>query len=311
MTMPRLLVATGRAARRGALAAVAGVAFALAALPSAWAQMQADPAAALRARHVALRDALQQNDFKRPLVLESVQTAGDLKGDIHALVDHPFERVDAALRTPAQWCEIMMLHLNVKHCRAAGGAGGAPQTLQLSIGKKYDQPLEDTYRVQFAWRSVVRTADYLQIQLRADEGPLGTRDYRIALEAVAIDAKHSFIHMTYAYSYGMAARIAMQGYLATLGRGKVGFSVVGREADGKPVYVDNVRGVAERNTMRYYLAIDTALDTYALPPAEQQDKRLREWFAATERYPRQLHEMEQADYLEMKKKEMKRQREGG
>ena len=294
------------AALRRAGVLLAGLALALA-MPAL-----AQEAGALRNKNATLQDKFATNQFGRPLVLESTQTAGDLKGDIHALVAHPFERVDAALRTPAQWCEIMMLHLNVKHCRAAGGAaGGAPQTLQLSIGKKYDQPLEDTYRVQFAWRSVVRTADYLQIQLRADEGPLGTRDYRIALEAVAIDPKHSFIHMTYAYGYGMAARIAMQGYLSTLGRGKIGFSVVGRESDGKPVYVDNVRGVAERNTMRYYLAIDTALDTYALPPAEQQDKRLREWFTATERYPRQLHEMEQADYLEMKKKEMKRQREGG
>ena len=280
----------------------------LAAAPEAVAQI--DAATALRARHAALQGALQKNDFKRPLTLESHQSAGDLKGDIHALVEHPFDRVDAALKTPGQWCDILMLHLNVKHCRAATPAGAAAQTLVVSIGKKYDQPIEDAYRVPFTYRVAQRSADYLQIQLRADEGPLGTRDYRITLEAVAIDAQHSFIHLTYAYSYGMAARMAMQGYLATLGRGKVGFSVVGRDAVGKPVYVDNVRGVAERNTMRYYLAIDTALDTHGLPTAEQQDKRLREWFTATEQYPRQLHEIDQGEYLEMKKKEMKRQREG-
>ena len=291
--------------------AAAGAALALALLAAApAARAQTDAATALRARYAALQGTLQQNDFKRPLALESLQTAGDLKGDIHALVDHPFDRVDAALKSPAQWCDILMLHLNVKHCRAAAPVGTAPQTLVVSIGKKYDQPIEDAYRVPFTYRVAQRTPDYLQIQLRADEGPLGTRDYRITLEAVAIDAKHSFIHLTYAYSYGMAARMAMQGYLSTLGRGKVGFSVVGRDASGKPVYVDNVRGVAERNTMRYYLAIDTALDTYGLPPAEQQDKRLREWFTATEQYPRQLHEIDQGEYLEMKRKEMKRQREG-
>ena len=39
----------------------------------------------------------------------------------------------------------------------------------------------------------------------------------------------------------------------------------------------------------------------------QRDRRLRDWFAATERYPRQLHEMEQGEYLDMKRKEHLRQ----
>ena len=34
---------------------------------------------------------------------------------------------------------------------------------------------------------------------------------------------------------------------------------------------------------------------------------LRDWFAATERYPRQLHELEQDEYLVMKRKEYQRQ----
>ena len=284
----------------------AAVAVALAALAATPAHAQADAAATLRAKHAALRESLQRNEFKRPIVLESRQTSGDLEGDVYALVDHPFERVDATLKGVAQWCDLLMLHLNVKPCRASAPEL-SPATLAINVGKKYDQPLEDTYRVQFSYRVVAATADYLQIQLRAGEGPLGTRDYRITLQAVALDARHSFLHLTYAYTYGMAARLAMQGYLSTLGRGKVGFSVVGRDAAGKPVYVDNVRGVVERNTMRYYLAIDAALDAQDLPAAERREKRLHDWFAATERYPLQLHELEQADYLDMKRKEFRRQ----
>lgn len=45
----------------------------------------------------------------------------------------------------------------------------------------------------------------------------------------------------------------------------------------------------ERNTMRYYLAIEAYLGAYTLPAAEQPERRLRDWFAAVERYPRQLH----------------------
>ena len=116
--------------------------------------------------------------------------------------------------------------------------------------------------------------------------------------------------MSYAYGYGFSARMAMQTYLATLGRNKVGFSITGRNAEGQPVHVGGVLGLLERNTMRYYLAIDSYLSAYTLPPADQFEKRIRDWYSSTERYAAQLHEMEQADYLEMKRKEMRRQQQG-
>lgn len=40
------------------------------------------------------------------------------------------------------------------------------------------------------------------------------------------------------------------------------------------------------------------------------EKRINDWFNAVECYPRQLHEMEQADYLTMKRKEYRRQQTG-
>jgi hypothetical protein len=113
--------------------------------------------------------------------------------------------------------------------------------------------------------------------------------------------------MSYSYAYGTAARLAMQAYLATAGRDKVGFSITGKAEDGKPVYVDGVRGVLERNTMRYYLAIEAYLGGMSAPPGEREEKRLRDWFAATERYPIQLHEMERDEYLAMKRHELQRQ----
>ena len=69
-----------------------------------------------------------------------------------------------------------------------------------------------------------------------------------------------------------------------------------------------LRGVVERNTMRYYLAIEAYLGSLSAPPAEQQERRLRDWFAATERHARQLHEMERDEYLTMKRNEVQRQR---
>jgi hypothetical protein len=104
--------------------------------------------------------------------------------------------------------------------------------------------------------------------------------------------------------------LAMQAYLATTGRDKVGFTVIGRRAGGEPMHIGGMRGVIERNSMRYYLAIEAFLGALSEPPQAQLDKRLRDWFAATERYPRQLHEIDQAEYLEMKRKEHRRQQAG-
>jgi hypothetical protein len=266
----------------------------------------AQDAATLRARHAALQEKFANNQFGRPLVLESTQTSGDLKGDVYAVVDHPFPMVQQALQSAEHWCDILILHLNVKRCRAGSGTA---KTINLSVGRKFDQPIEDAYALNFAYRVVAATPDYLQVQLSADEGPLSTKNYRIQVEAVPVDAKRSVIHMSYAYGYGFAAKVAMQTYLSTIGSAKVGFTILERK-DGKPVYQAGVLGLLERNTMRYYLAIDAYLSAYSLPAGEQFEKRIREWYASTERYAQQLHEMEQNEYLDMKRKEMRRQQQG-
>jgi hypothetical protein len=279
-----------------------GVALAL--LAGALAAASAQDASTLKARHAALQDKLATNQFGRPLVLESKESPDDLKGDVYAVVEHPFATVQQALQSSEHWCDILILHLNVKRCRAS-----TPKTLSLSVGRKFDQPIEDAYTLEFVYRVVATMPDYLQVQLAAEDGPLSTRNYRIQVEAAPIDAKKSVIHMSYAYGYGFTARMAMKTYLATIGSQKVGFTILDHK-DGKPVYQGGVLGLLERNTMRYYLAIDAYLSAYTLPAADQPEKRIREWYASTERYAEQLHEMEQSEYLEMKRKEIRRQQQG-
>lgn len=281
-------------------ALAASVAVALALSPAAFAQ----DAATLKARYDALHDKFANNQFGRPLVLESKEASGDLRGDVYAIVDYPYSMVQQALVSPEHWCDILILHLNVKRCKASGGT---PKTINLYVGRKFDQPIEDAYQLNFKYRVGASTADYLQVLLSADEGPLSTKNYRIQVEAVPIEAKRTVIHMSYAYGYGFAAKMAMQTYLATLGSSKVGFTVLDKKPDGTPVYQTGVLGLLERNTMRYYLAIDAYLSAYGLPAAEQPEKRIREWYASTERYAQQLHEMDQSEYLEMKRNEMRRQ----
>jgi hypothetical protein len=262
-------------------------------------------AAALRAQYTVLAGQYQRNPFQRPLRVESSEGPDGLKGEITALVEHPFAVTAAALDAPSHWCEILILHLNTKYCRAT--MEGQRAILHVVIGKKYDQPMEQAYRVDFVYRVATEGRDYLQVTLTADEGPLGTHDYRIVLEAAPVEGGRTFVRLSYSYSYGMVAQLAMQVYLVTIGRGKVGFTVVGKESDGQPRYIAGMRGVTERNTMRYYLAVESYLGALSVPPQERVEKSLHDWFDAIERYPRQLHEMQQDDYLAMKRKEYARQ----
>lgn len=99
----------------------------------------------------------------------------------------------------------------------------------------------------------------------------------------------------------------MKTYPATIGSDKVGFSSTPDPSTGETQYIGGVRGLVERNTMRYYLAIDAYLGALSSPPNARLDKRLTDWFDATEQYPRQLHEVSRADYMQMKHDEYQRQ----
>ncbi|HEX7689249.1 MAG TPA: hypothetical protein VF453_16160 [Burkholderiaceae bacterium] len=253
----------------------------------------ASGAAALRARYDALHDQLAHNAFGRPLVLDSTQSGDRLEGRITARLDQPFAAVQQALQGTRHWCSILILHLNVKMCHVQ------PAGLDLALGRKYDQPVDDAYKLHFDYRLDASTPDYLRATLSAPDGPLGTKDYRIVVEATPLDAGHTVLYMSYAYGFGLAARMAMGTYLSTIGADKVGFSTEGKDG----AFVGGVRGLVERNTMRYYLAIE---DYVAAPGPERLDQRLNAWFDATERWPRQLHELDKSDYLAMKRAEAKR-----
>ncbi len=256
-------------------------------------------AAPLRAKFSAIGDSLRNNQFKRPIFMESAESNGALKGDVYALVEHPYPTVSAALTGAAPWCDIMIMPVNTKDCRIAQKGGAT--TLTLRIGRKYDQPIKDAYPIEFTYKVAEASPDYFAVRIDADSGPLSTHDYRVLVEATPAEDGKTFLHLRYSYGYGMAGRIAMQAYLATAGAGKVGFSTAGNDLVG------GMRGVIERNTMRYYLAIDAYLNATGTPSAQRLEKRLATWFDSTEQYKRQLHEIDRDTYLAMKRKEVQRQ----
>lgn len=282
--------------------------WALALSASAHAQQVAEPAtepgaAALLEKHSALAKQLAENAYRRPLFLESSEGTNTVSGNAYAVLDSPFSTVSTTFRSPQRWCEILILHINTKYCHA--GFDSSPSMLKVSVGKKTPQELEDAYALHFAYRLAVASPAYLAAQLQADKGPLGTSNYRIELQAVPLPGGKTFMHMRYSYGYGVASRLAMQGYLATMGSGKVGFTQIPRGPG--TAYVEGMRGAVERNTMRYYLAIEAYLASLDKPAGQQFEVRLLHWFEATEQYPRQLHEVEKGSYLTMKRAEYQRQ----
>ena len=287
-----------------AMLCLAATAFALAITALTPAASAQNAPAALRNKYAELGEQLKNNQFQRPLYLESSESPDMLKGDVYAVIDYPFATVNTALNNPAHWCDFLILHLNIKYCKADNDS--ATPDLSVNLGKKDQQDLKNTYHVDFKYRNEISAADYFSVILSAAQGPLNTSNYHIHLETVAIDATHSFLHLTYSYTYGFAGKMAMSAYLATTGRNKIGFTRM-PGGGGKSGYVNGVRGIIERNTMRYYLAIEAYLSAMTAAPSEQFEKRIQTWFSATELYPQQLHELDRSAYLDMKRIEYRRQ----
>jgi hypothetical protein len=273
---------------RPMLAAIAALAVLA---PASAAASDAGGAAGLKAKFEALGK--QPTPFGIPLFIESSQAADRLAGDIHSRLDRPYEAVRSELARPRTWCEILILHPNVKAC--AVDAGDASLTVRLGSAET---------PATFRYRIAQSTPDYLDVRLEAPQGPFGTTNYAFRVEATPLDARSTLLHLAYAHNYGTRAKLALQAYFNTFGRGKVGFTVVGRTPEGKPVYVDDLRGGLERNAMRYYFAIQAHLDALSAAPGARLEDALARWHAQTERYPLQLKE--EAAFLERKRSEIRR-----
>ncbi|MBI3574639.1 MAG: hypothetical protein HY083_03135 [Gammaproteobacteria bacterium] len=253
-----------------------------------------------------LRPKLEANVFDAPIYVESVEQDKLKRGEVYGVISYPFAQLAEVLRAPREWCAIALLHLNIKTCTHERADNN--EWLNFYSGRKFYEPPEKAYILRYVFHVEAARADYLAVTLAAESGPLGTKDYRIALEAIPLGPQ-TFVHFRYAYRPSLTSGLATAGYLATLGGGKVGFSVLGEERNGKPILVSGVRGIVERNAMRYYLAIQAFLESLGVPETQRTEQRFQRWFELTERYPAQLHELEKADYLRYKRQELAQQLE--
>lgn len=251
------------------------------------------------------RARLATNSFGLPLFLDSFERDGKVQVDVYGVFDYPFGSVVDALKVPANWCDIVSLHPNVKACTYRN----LPDAWQLAfyLGRKVYQRPEDTRQVLYQFRNLAQRQGYLDIVLNADEGPFGTKDHRIKFEALPLDAARSFVHVGYAYRDSLALRLAGEVYLATLGSGKIGFTVTGTDSSGNPEYIGGARGAIERNAVRYYFAIQAFMKTLPYPEETRFGRRIGEWYDLTDRYRQQLFELDKKDYLKLKTAEHENQ----
>jgi len=259
----------------------------------------------------SMRPRMVQSPFHRALAMDSTETDQRINGDIYAVLDVALTRLEIVNRDPVRWCEVLLLISNTKNC-AVVDAQGTP-SLRLRMGTKGPQELGSTTPMNFRFASSVAQAAVLETLLNSDTGPMGTKDGTLRLRAIALGPGTSFIHLHYSYSSSLAGRFATEVYLQTLGRGKVGFSKEApAPANASPpttgAFVGGVRGIVERNTMRYFLGLSCALQFASTDtPAQRFAQMAPCWYDETERYPLQLHEMPRQDYLNMKQSEHSRE----
>jgi hypothetical protein len=263
----------------------------------------ADAARLLNTR-AAILPQLQAKTFGEPLHLVSNETKGRMSADVYADMALPYARVATVLGSAESVCGVLSLHLNVRSCQPTHGAAG--DVLMLSAGPKQGATAGTVYSMAYTLRVEASTADYLRVAMVAASGPLSTSDYRIVFEATPLEGQRTFLHFAYGYNFGTLARMAMGIYLATAGRTKIGFTVVGTGSDGRPQYIQGERGSVERNVMRNYLALQAYAGVTTGAASAQTEERLRSWFAMTERHAPQLHELDLDQYLQEKHADLAR-----
>lgn len=243
-------------------------------------------------------EVIARSPFAEPVHVASELRRHSVSGSVHAQVPHAFAVLATELGAASAWCEILFLHPNVMACEHDDTAPGRDTRLTVHVGRLDETAMEQAERLDLSWRRTAFGKQYLAIRLEGDQGPYSTRAFLLHLQAIPDDSDHSLIKLRYSLGFGTTTRLALRTYFAFAGRDRVGFS---REKDnGETRFVGGVRGMIERNVMRFYLALTVHLDTLDVPEGERLNARLEGYFAATNRYPRQLREQGRAEYLDSK-----------
>jgi hypothetical protein len=182
---------------------------------------------------------LKNGSSATPFYLESSMTQNASCVDIYGTLKYPFDIVENALQLPANWCDIVLLHTDVRACTYK--KVNDRWLLTLYTVKKFQDPLEDAYQMKFEYHVISQQVGLFAVSLSAPEGPFGTKDHRIGFEVLPLDEGRTFVHLRYSLSYSPLGYLLMKTYSSIFGGGRIGFSVIDTDRDGNPVYVGGLR----------------------------------------------------------------------
>jgi hypothetical protein len=243
----------------------------------------------------------ENNSGAVPFYIESSVNKNASHVDIYGTIKYPFDIVQNELLIPTNWCQIVLPHLDVRACTYKK----VNDTWLLNIYNvnKSTEPLEDAYQMRFLYRVSELQPVYFYIALTAHEGPSHTKDHQFGLEAIPVEKNITFIHLRYSFGYSALGYFLMKIFGGT----KIGFSIIGTDSAGNPVYVEGLRGSVERDVVYYYLAILAYLDTLKDPSDQRFGRRISQWYDLTAHFKKQLFEMKKEEYLTYKSQDWESQ----
>jgi len=248
-------------------------------------------------KHHTIEKELKKSPSAVPFYIESSVNNDASVVDVYGTMEYPFDSVQSEFLVPTNWCKILLSNMNVRACTYSK----VNDTWLLDDYKvnEFAEPLKDAYQMKFEYHVNELQSRYFHILLNAPEGPFHSKDHRVELEAIPLDQGRTFIHLRYSFRYNALVSVALN----LCGGGKTGFTVVGTDSDGNPVYVGGLRGEVERTVVRYYLANLAYMDTLKVPAEQRFEKRISRWYDLASRYKKQLIEMDKEEYFTSKRQD--------
>jgi hypothetical protein len=246
---------------------------------------------------------LEKSTLAIPFYVESSVSKNAAYVDIYGTINSPFGLIKNEFLVPTNWCEIVLPHPGIKACTYEKMHDR--WLLNIYHVNKFSKPLEDAYQMKFVYRVSELQTVYFDIALTAHEGPSHTKDHQFGFEATPLGEGTTFIHFRYSFGYSAWGYFLMK----VFGGGKVGFSVIGTDSDGNPVYAGGLRGAVERDVVCYYLAFLAYIDTLKIPAEQRFEKRVSQWYDLAALYKKQLLEMKEEEYLTYKRQDRKSQQQ--